>query len=95
MTSGTGAKEHVVRPGAKISAVVAGGPAEQAGLKAGDIIVALNGSPVKNTAEFVSSIFATKPGTVAKVGYIRNGKEETMDVIVADGSKPFPSPARH
>ena len=95
VTSGTGAKEHVVRPGAKISAVVAGGPAEQAGLKAGDIIVALNGSPVKNTAEFVSSIFATKPGTVAKVGYIRNGKEETMDVIVADGSKPFPSPARH
>lgn len=89
VTSGTGAKAHVVRPGAKIGAVVPAGPAEQAGLKIGDIIVALNGNPVKNTAEFVSSIFVLKPGTVAKVGYIRNGKEETADVIVGDGSKPF------
>jgi S1-C subfamily serine protease len=95
VTSGTGAKEHVVRPGARISAVVPAGPADQAGLKAGDILVALNGNPVKNTAEFVSSIFAMKPGSVAKVGYIRNGNEETMNVIVGDGSKPFPSPARH
>ena len=95
VTSGTGAKEHVVRPGAKIGAVVAGGPAEQAGLKVGDIIVTLNGSPVKNTAGFVSSIFVVKPGTVAKVGYIRDGKDETADVIVGDGSKPFPSAAHH
>ena len=95
VTSGTGAQAHVVRPGAKIGAVVPAGPAEQAGLKIGDIIVTLNGSPVKNTAGFVSSIFVLKPGTVAKVGYIRNGKDETADVIVGDGSKPFPPAARH
>jgi photosystem II stability/assembly factor-like uncharacterized protein len=94
VTSGTGAQAHVVRPGAKIAAVVPAGPAEQAGLKIGDIIVTLNGNPVKNTAEFVSSIFISKPGTVAKVGYIRDGKEETADVIVRDGSKPFPTAAR-
>jgi len=93
VTSGTGAQEHIVRPGAKIGAVVPGGPSDQAGLKVGDIIVALNGNPVKNTAEFVGSVFQFKPGTVAKVGYIRGGKEGTADVIVADGSKPLPSPA--
>jgi len=94
VTTGTGAKEHIVRPGARIAAVVPAGPAETAGLKVGDIIDALDGNPVKNTAGFVSSIFALKPGTVAKVGYIRNGKDGTADVIVGDGSK-APASAAH
>lgn len=95
VTSGTGAQEHIVGPGAKIMAAVAGGPAEQAGLKTGDIIVALNDSPVKNTAGFVGTIFHFKPGSVVKIGYIRDNKEETVSVIVGDGSKPFPSPVHH
>ena len=95
VTSGTGAQTHVVRPGSMIGAVVPGGPADKAGLKVGDIIVALNGNPMKSTAELVGSIFVLKPGTDAKVSYIRNGKQETSDVIVADGSKPFPSAAHH
>jgi S1-C subfamily serine protease len=95
VTSGIGAQAHIVEPGSKIGAVVPGGPADQAGLKIGDIIVALNGNPVKNTADFVGSVFALKPGTVAKVGYIRKDKQQTSDVIVGDGSKSFPSPAHH
>jgi photosystem II stability/assembly factor-like uncharacterized protein len=95
VTSGKGANTHVVRPGSLIGDVVPGAPAENAGLKKGDILVELNGNPVKNTDEFVDAIFAMKPGTDARVGYIRNGKEETADVIVADGSKPYPSAARH
>ena len=70
-----------------------GGPADNAGMKAGDIIVALNGSPEKNTDEVVSGIFVLKPGTDARLSYIRNGKDATADVTVGDGSRPFASPA--
>ena len=93
VTSGTGAQAHVVRPGSSIGAVVPGSPSEKAGLLKGDIIVAINGKPVKNTAELIGEIFVMKPGTDARLAYIRNGKQETSDVIVADGSKPYPSAA--
>ncbi len=95
LPSPAGARVHVVSSGTFISYVVPDGPADKAGLKKGDIIGALNGNPARNTGELLDEIFALKPGTHASLVYIRNGKEETVDVIIADGSKPFPSPARH
>ena len=91
VTAGTGAQEHIVRPGSLIDAVVPGSPSEKAGLLKGDIIVALNGQPVKDTAQFVGEIFTTKPGTQVTIGFLRNGKERTANATVADGSQPFPS----
>jgi photosystem II stability/assembly factor-like uncharacterized protein len=91
--SPAGAHARVAGTVVLVMSVVPGGPAEKAALKKGDIIVALNGNPVKNTNEFVAGIFALKPGTDAKVAYIRGGRDETADVIVGDGSKPFAGPA--
>jgi photosystem II stability/assembly factor-like uncharacterized protein len=93
LPSPAGVRIHVVSSGTLISYVVPDGPADKAGLKKGDIIVALNGNPARNTGELMDEIFALKPGTHASLVYIRNGKEETADVIVADGSKPFASQA--
>ena len=84
---------HVPSTVVHVISAVPGGPADNAGLKAGDIIVALNGDPVKNTDDLVSGIFVQKPGTYARLSYIRNGKDGTADVIVGDGSRPFASPA--
>jgi len=39
--------------------------------------------------ELVAEISALKPGTTAKLGYIRNGKPSTVDVTIADRSKLF------
>jgi photosystem II stability/assembly factor-like uncharacterized protein len=84
---------HVPSTVVNVVSAVPGGPADKAGLKAGDIIVALNGSPVGSTDEVVAGIFVLKPGTDARVSYVRDGKDLTADVIVGDGSKPFASPA--
>jgi S1-C subfamily serine protease len=91
VTSGTGKQEHIVRDGALIDSVVPNSPSEKAGLMKGDIIVSLNGQPVKDTTQFIEAVFVTKPGTGVTVGFLRKGKAESTNAIVADGSKPFPS----
>jgi serine protease Do len=83
------ARVYGVNSGVTIADVTAGGPAAKAGLKTGDTIVSVNGKPVKNGDELVATISALKPGTTAKLGYVRNGKEETTEVTIADRAKLF------
>jgi hypothetical protein len=86
---------HAASSAVLIATVVPDGPGDKAGLKTGDIIVALNGNPVKNTDEVVAEIFALRPGTDARLAYIRNGKDGTADVTIGDGSMPFANQAGH
>ncbi len=75
--------------GVTISAVTAGSPAEQAGLKVGDTIVSVDGKPVKNGDELVSDIASRKPGTKVNLGFVRNGKKQEAAVTVTDRAKLF------
>jgi serine protease Do len=75
--------------GVTISSVVAGSPADQAGLKVGDTITSIDGKKVTKGAELVADIASRKPGSKAQVGFVRNGKDETGTVIVADRQKLF------
>ena len=75
--------------GVTISDVTPGSPAEQAGLKVGDTIVAVDGKPVKNGDELVSDIAARKPGSKIAVGFIRDGKKQEANATVADRAKLF------
>jgi len=61
-----------------------GTPAERAGLKMGDVIVALNGKPIANPDEMVGIISETEIGKTVKVDFIRDGKSMSADVQVAD-----------
>ena len=72
-----------------ISDVVAGSPAEQAGLKVGDTITSVEGTKVSNGDELVAEIASRKPGSKAKLGYVRNGKTAETFVTIADRSKLF------
>jgi serine protease Do len=83
------ARVYGVNSGVTIASVTANGPAEKAGLKTGDTIVSVNGKPIKNGDELVAYISALKPGTSAKLGYVRNGKESTAEVTIADRAKLF------
>jgi photosystem II stability/assembly factor-like uncharacterized protein len=74
-----------------IEEVLPGGPAERAGLKAGDAIVSVNGKPVKTPNEVVEEISILNPGTEATVDYLRIGKLRTANVTIADYLELFPN----
>jgi len=80
-----------VQSGITISSVVAGSPADRAGLKVGDTIVSVDGKPIKNGDELVGDIASRKPGAKVNLGYIRGGKKEEAAVTVADRAKLFAS----
>ena len=78
-----------VSSGVTIANVTPNGPAQKAGLLTGDTIVSVNGKTVATGDELVAEISAIKPGTTTKIGYVRNGKPSTADVVVADRQKLF------
>lgn len=75
--------------GVTISNVVAGSPADQAGLKVGDTIISSDGKPIHNGDDLVGDIASRKPGTKVNIGFLRNGKRQDTAVTVADRSKLF------
>lgn len=64
--------------GMKLAGVSPGGPAEQAGLKGGDVIVEFNGKPVKNIYDYTDLLAAAKPGDVVTVVVLRGTGKERM-----------------
>ena len=80
-----------IKHGVIIAEVTPGSPAEQAGLKVGDAIIAVDGKEIKSGDELVSEIAGLKPGTKAKLTYMRNGKEGSTTVTIADRAKLFSS----
>ena len=75
--------------GVPISSVVAGSPADQAGLKVGDTITTVDGKKVSKGTELVADIAARKPGSKVALGFIRNGKPQEATVTIADRAKLF------
>jgi serine protease Do len=71
--------------------VISGSPADQAGLKIGDTITTVDGRDLKSGDDLVADIASRKPGSKAKMTFIRNGKKEETTVTIADRSKLFAS----
>ncbi len=82
---------HIYGSGVTVSTVVSGSPADQAGLKVGDTITSVDGKDVKTGDDLVADIASRKPGSKAKLAFVRNGKKEEATVTIADRSKLFAS----
>jgi len=76
------------RDGAIIAGVMRGGPAEKAGVKVGDILVAVEGRPIAGTAAMLNTIAQLSPGSVASFRFVREGRE--IDIPVTVGKRPRP-----
>lgn len=85
--------------GGAVSSVEAGTPADDAGLRTGDVIVAVNGEMVEGSPDLRHKIGLRRPGNRVEIGYIHHGDDdalaavrlgshpvwgETQDVVVAE-----------
>ncbi|WP_214412660.1 S1C family serine protease [Sphaerisporangium fuscum] len=73
--------------------VVPGGPADKAGLKPGDVILELDGSPVSQQSELIVTIRSKAPGDKVVIKYRRGSQERTTTVIVDAVAVPTPQPS--
>ena len=79
-----------VNQGVFVEYVAPGGPSDKAGLKDGDIIVDINGKPVRDGDDLVATVTATPIGTPLNLTVVRDGKRENYKVVVGDLSQVFP-----
>ncbi|MCU1374839.1 MAG: serine protease, partial [Actinomycetia bacterium] len=64
--------------------VVAGGPADRAGMKPGDVIISVAGKPTDTVLDFLAELRHLKPGETVDVAYLRDGKAQTAKVTLTD-----------
>lgn len=69
--------------GALVSGVERGGPADKAGVEAGDVVLSFNGQEVRRVSDLPRMVGGTKPGTKAKLQVWRRGKTVDLDISVA------------
>jgi serine protease Do len=72
------------RSGALVSDVDAGGPADKAGLRRGDVVVAIGGKPVQETRQLIDQISGLAPGTKVEVEIIRGGKPQKLSATLGE-----------
>jgi serine protease Do len=70
--------------GALVSSVEAGSPAEKAGLKAGDVILAVDGKAIEQSADLPRIVGDTKPGTALGLQVWRKGAKQDLRVTVGE-----------
>jgi hypothetical protein len=69
------------KPGVLVSAVSKGGPADQAGLKSGDLIVGIAGRPVTNMNTYMAIMGQQTAGATIEVSVMRDGKKMALKVV--------------
>jgi len=72
--------------GASVVSVVSGGPADQAGLKAGDVVTAVDGTAVSSPAALAQQIESHQPGDQVTITYTRGGASAQASVTLGTRS---------
>jgi serine protease Do len=75
--------------GVIVGVVTPNGGAAKAGIQAGDVIVAIDGRNIKDGDDLVNDISARHVGSTVKLGYLRDGKQNTASVVIGDRAKTY------
>lgn len=71
-------------PGVRVASVVAGSPAERAGLRAGDVLRAIDGAPVADLRGYSALLRSLAPGRAVRITILRDGKEQVVEATLAE-----------
>jgi serine protease Do len=82
--SGAVNRVYGFKNGVLVQEIKAGGPAEKAGLKVGDIITAIDGRSIKDGDDLVNEIASRRPGSSIRLGLLREGKQTDATVTIGD-----------
>lgn len=75
-----------VGDGAEVGELTSGGPAEEAGIRVGDVITALNGRQVADSTELVVAIRSYAPGESVEIDLERNGQQQTVTLVLGSST---------
>ena len=70
--------------GAYVTDVDSRGPAANAGLQRGDIIVSIGEQSINEENSYINALFAYQPGDQVTIKALRNGQEVTFDVALGE-----------
>jgi serine protease Do len=87
--SGAVNRVYGFKNGVLVQEVQPGGPADKAGIKAGDIITTIDGRPIKDGDDLVNEIASRAPGSTIRLGFVRDGKPQDTTVTIGDRDKVF------
>ena len=73
--------------GAFVSQVLPKSAAAKAGVKAGDVIVSMNGRPISSFAAFRADVSSEPVGTKITLGLLRDGKSVSVDVVLEQSTQ--------
>ena len=73
-----------VQSGAIVERVEPGSGADAAGVRRGDIIVALGDAPIENTGDLLGALRDYQPGDTVELTVVRNGAKRTLDVTLGE-----------
>jgi len=85
--SGAVGRVYGFKNGVLVQTVSPGGPSDKAGLKPRDIIISIDGRPIKDGNDLVEEIASRHPGTTVRIGYLRDGKQADTVVTIGDRDK--------
>jgi len=70
--------------GALVQDITAGSPADRAGLRPYDVITSLDDRPITNDDQLIREISARAPGSAARLRLMRDGRDQTLTVKLAE-----------
>ncbi len=73
--------------GAVVSAVGVGSAAERAGLRVNDVILSVDGKPVRDAGSLRAAIGLRRPGERVSLGILRDGREQTIEATLGEAQE--------
>lgn len=79
-----GIQSQAFSGGVEVAAVENGGPAEEAGLQAGDVIVGINNQDIDESHPLLNTLYDYKPGDTVELSVVRNRSTITIEVTLGE-----------